>query len=124
VRPAAALEVFLILSSLLELPQVRTLFLIDSPSPLAAILLADVCLKVVLLALEARRKTLYLRLQYQPLSLESLSGITNRSFLWWLNAVFSTQYVGFLDRYQLDPVLATENVGQKLQNAWDQRGKA
>ena len=123
-RPAAALEAFLILSSLLELPQVRTLFLIDSPSPLAAILLADVCLKVVLLALEARRKTSYLRLQYQPLSPESLSGITNRSFLWWLNAVFSTQYVGFLDQYQLGPVLATENVGQKLQNAWDQRGKA
>jgi ATP-binding cassette subfamily C (CFTR/MRP) protein 1 len=123
VRASAVLEVYLIFSSLFEFPQVRTLFLIDSGSTLGSILLADICCKVALLALEGQRKTSYLRLQYQPLSLESLSGIVDRSFLWWLNGIFSAQYLDFLNQYQLDPALATENVGKQLQNAWDQRGE-
>jgi hypothetical protein len=123
VRPSAVLEVYLVFSSLFELPHVRTLFLIDSGSSLGSILLADICCKVALLALEGQRKTSYLRLQYQPLSPESLSGIIDRSLLWWLNGVFSAQYLDFLDQYQLDPALATEKVGKKLQNAWDQRGE-
>jgi ATP-binding cassette, subfamily C (CFTR/MRP), member 1 len=122
VRPSTVLEVYLLFSSLFELPQVRTLFLIDFGSPLSAILIADICCKVTLLALEGQRKTSYLRSQYQPLSLESLSGIIDRSLLWWLNGVFSAQYLDFMDQYQLDPALATENVGRKLQNAWNRRG--
>lgn len=121
VRPSAVLEVYLIISTLLDLRQVRTVFPIEPKSHISAVLLTDICCKVALLALEARGKTSYLRAQYQTLSPESLSGVINSSFLWWLKGIFSAQYLDFFDRYHLDPALATESAGKEMQTAWGER---
>jgi hypothetical protein len=87
VRPSSVLTAYLLFSALLDGPQVRTLYLQHDNGAIAAVLLATVGLKLALLLLDSLEKKAYLTLEYQRLSPESLGGILNRSFMWWLNGL-------------------------------------
>ena len=79
-------------------------------------------LKLLLLVLEVQSKLSYLKPQYQGLSPESTSGIINRSFLWWLNGIFTKGSKGlaaFQGDYNLDANLRAESLGKNAQIAWD-----
>ena len=81
-------------------------------------------LKLLLFIVESRNKSQFLKLQYEDLPPEATAGIVSRSFLWWLNALFSKgskSILKFEELYGLDPELEAETVGRKMQRAWEKR---
>jgi ATP-binding cassette subfamily C (CFTR/MRP) protein 1 len=61
VRPSALLEVYLLISLVLDIPQARTLFLRHSDVPIAAVFTASIFAKLMLWLLEAQAKTEHLK---------------------------------------------------------------
>src|SRR5699024_11189867 len=87
---------------------------------------ATVAVKAVMLLLESRKKTRYLKQAHADLPPEATSGIINRSFLWWLNDLFRRGLHTDLtldDLYPLDDELASGPLSTKIQQAWSQRRK-
>lgn len=124
VRPSTLLSGYLLLSSVLDCAQLRTLYLLGQTNPIAHVFSASWALRLVMLVVESHDKTSCLKPQYQSLPPESKSGIINRSFLWWLNQLFSIGFKGIMsesDLFELDPNLAAENVGGTMREAWEKR---
>jgi ATP-binding cassette, subfamily C (CFTR/MRP), member 1 len=124
VRPSTLLNGYLVFSSVLDLAQLRTLYLLKDALPIAALFSASVGLKLVMLVIESQTKTNNLKPEYRNLPPETTSGIINRSFLWWLNEIFRLGSKGIIsknDLFELDPNLATENVGTDMREAWEKR---
>jgi ATP-binding cassette subfamily C (CFTR/MRP) protein 1 len=98
--------------------------MLDVGVPISATFLVIVGLKILMLLIESRGKTNYLKPDYQSLPPEATSGIINRSLLWWLNDVFKTGSKGIIsqgDLFELDPKLASENAGRNMRDAWENR---
>ena len=126
VMPSTLLSVYLLLSSILDLAQARTLYLRRDSTPIAAIFVATIGIKLSLLLLESRSKRSYLKPPYNNLSLESTSGIFNRTVFWWLNALFAKGFQGLLsfnDLYVIDSKLASGPLSRSMHKAWDTRCK-
>jgi len=124
-RPSTVLNIYLLLSILLDASQVRTLWLIDYDH-VAAVQSAAIGIKIVMLLLEARSKVPHLMGPYKDYPPEATSGIWNLSFVWWLNRLFATGFRKLMttqDLFDIDRDLTSEVLGDTLQNAWDKRGK-
>lgn len=125
VRPSTVLIIYLSLTCLFDLIQLRTLLLLDGYENLAVVEIAVISCKFALLLCEAHGKTLFLRANYQHLSPESSSGILNRSLLWWLNGIFAEDYRSpgsFWHTYTLDSDLTSHGVAESAQEKWKKRG--
>ena len=126
IKPSSVLTVFLLLSTLLDLPQARTLYLQHDHNAIAALFSAIIGLKLVLLLVEVQNKRSHLRNPYKSLGREPTSGILNRSFFWWINGLFVTGYRGlitFNDLESLDESLASKSLGYRMQRIWESRGQ-
>jgi len=126
IRPSSVLSIYFLFSATLDLAQARTLYIRDERAAITWNFIAILLLKLVTLMAEGRSKKYFLRFEYQLLSPEATSGIINHSFLWWLNDLFRQGTKAILtpeDLYELDPILASEEVGRKLREAWAQRCK-
>ncbi|PHH93023.1 hypothetical protein CDD83_2133 [Cordyceps sp. RAO-2017] len=124
VRPSSFLCGYLFLTSILDLAQARTLWLRRLDTPIAAVFTASVLVKAIMLLLESRNKSGYLKPTHTDLPPEATSGIVNRSLLWWLNDLFRRGLHSTLtldDLYPLDPQLASAALGTRMQRAWAQR---
>ncbi|GAM36282.1 vacuolar glutathione S-conjugate transporter [Talaromyces pinophilus] len=89
VRPSSLLSAYLLLSSLFDISQARTLWdRQDRNESVAITFTTSVGLKVIFLVLESTGKRQYLHEEYRSLPPESTSGILNRSFMWWVNRLF------------------------------------
>ena len=124
VGPSSLLNIYLLLTVLLDLAQVRTLWIKNHKVPIAAAFTSSIATKVALLFLEAHEKRSYLKKEYQDLPPESTSGIINRSLLWWINSLFRRGFralIAFDDLYMLDKRLTTAGLGDKIQSTWDRR---
>ena len=105
-----------------DLAQGRTLYLLDYST--ADVFSFALVLKVLLFIVESRNKSQFLKPQYKDLSPEATAGIVSRSFLSWLNALFSKgskSILKFEELYELDPELEAETVGRKMRRAWEKR---
>ncbi|KAF3026419.1 hypothetical protein E8E14_010909 [Neopestalotiopsis sp. 37M] len=127
VRPSSLLNIYLIFTIFFDAVQVRTLYLLSTANnALSAAFASAIAVKVVLLFLEAGRKTAYLMPRYKSLPPESTSSIINRSFLWWVNDLFYSGLRSVLtsdDLYVLDGKLASASLHADIAQAWWRRAK-
>lgn len=126
VRPSTILTLYLFISIILDIPQARTLYLIENNFH-AAITFSCIWMgKLFLIVLENLDKRKYLRSKYHDLPYETTSGIINRSFLWWINGLFvkgSNSLLSLGDLFELDRVLSSEKVSERMRGAWESRCK-
>lgn len=121
VRPSTLLSSYLSLSIILDLPQVRTMYLIPGGLRIAVVLSVALGVKSALLLLEERDKTHCLMKPYQTLPTEATSGILSRSLFLWMNGLFQRGYrkvMSFEDLGPIDDRLASSSLHQHLQEAW------
>lgn len=127
VRPSSLLSAYLLLSSLFDISQVRTLWnLQDKNKPIAIAFTASVGLKGIFLLLESIGKRRYLHGEYRGLPPESTSGILNRSFMWWINRLFLSGFKSILtldDLNGLDKSLQSTSLSIKARFSWQLRKK-
>ena len=124
IRPSSVLSIHFLISAILDLAQARTLHIRNSNAAITVVFITIILLKLVLLVAEGWSKQSILKPEYQLLSPEATSGIINHTFLWWLNDLFRKGTKSILtpqDLHDLDPILASEQVGGKLRETWAQR---
>jgi ATP-binding cassette, subfamily C (CFTR/MRP), member 1 len=125
VRPSTLLEVYLLVSSLLNIPQARTLFLRhNGPTAIAAIFVATIGAMLIVWILEARNKTKDLKEPYKEYPPEATHGVWNRTFFLWLNPLFVKGFKKLLsldDLWQTLPDLSSEKLRDEMQAVWDRR---
>ncbi|KAI1277349.1 ABC transporter [Xylaria sp. FL0933] len=124
-RPSFLLHTYLLLTSILDLPQARTLWLTRPNTAIAAISTVSIVARVVLLLVDSwGGHRSYVLEAYQVLPPESKSGIINRSFLWWMNSLFRRglgSLLTFEDLYALDEKLASGPLSSCVRDSWGQR---
>ncbi|KAI0814150.1 ABC transporter [Xylaria sp. FL0064] len=124
-RPSFLLHTYLLLTSILDLPQARTLWLTRPNTAIAAIFTASIVARAVLLLVDSwGGNRSYLLEAYRILPPESKSGIINRSFLWWMNDLFHRDLgslLTFEDLYALDEDLASGPLSSCVWDSWGQR---
>ncbi|OJK04669.1 hypothetical protein ASPACDRAFT_1892879 [Aspergillus aculeatus ATCC 16872] len=124
-RPSSLLTAYLLLTLLLDIVQARTLWLRPPKTILLpALFTVSVGSKLAMLLLESLEKRQHLTEQYRDLPPESTSGIINRSFMWWLNHMFtvgSRRLLTIDDMYGLDQALNSATVSERAQRVWAQR---
>ncbi|KAF2488718.1 putative multidrug resistance protein [Lophium mytilinum] len=124
VHPSTLLELYLISSSVLSIPQARTLFLRQDDLPIAAIFVASIGATLLLWTLEARSKTKSLKEPYREYPPEATRGVWNRTFFWWLNTLFVSglkRLLSMNDLWKLPPSMSSERLRDAMQKSWDQR---
>lgn len=126
VQPSTLLSTYLLVTILLDLPLVRTLWMLPRHGDgLAGYFSVSVIIKTSLLVLEEQQKRKHLNLEYSDLPPDSTSGIINRSFLWWLNRLIwrglrpPPLLVQDLDH--LDAELTSVALEDRLQYEWQRR---
>lgn len=121
IRPSTMLSMYLAFTTVLDLAQARTLWIIGTSLPIAALFATRLVSKVALLILEARSKRHSLKQQYQQLPPEATAGIVNRSFQFWLNSLFIKGFrnkLTLVDLFNLDQALSGAHVGPMMKAAW------
>ncbi|KAI5861411.1 ABC multidrug transporter [Durotheca rogersii] len=119
-RPSILMSAYLFLSLLFDIVQARTYWLATSTRPekaFSTIFTAALAMKVVILLLEARRKTRWVNWDSKNHSPEETSGIYSLGVYFWLNRLFLNGYSKVLaikDLYPLDDNLAAQRVSERF----------
>lgn len=124
VRPSTLINVYMLFSLLLDIPQARTLWLRSGPKSVPGIYCAGLATKTCILGLEARSKRRSLFPQYTAYAPESLVGLYNRTVMWWLNPLFLHGYNSMISTDKLDtidPDLASDRVEHGFEASWAKR---
>ncbi len=122
--PSSFLNLYLLLSLILDLIQARSLLHASELHALMLVYIAGICVKLLVLILEAQSKHPYLKPAYQALSPEVTAGIINRTLFWWINSLFQIGYrklLTYQDLPVLDEKLSSEPLRLKLQYKWFRR---
>lgn len=120
VRPSAVLNLYLLISTLFDVVQVRTLWLAGL-SKLGTVSSAGLGLKTVLLVLEALPKQL-LADDRPAVSNEEKAGIYSLRTFWWINRVLwlgRCQVLKLANLDMIDPGLKTSRYSSALATNWD-----
>lgn len=121
-RPSTLICLYLLVTTLFEAAQVRTLWLLQPESlVLAAITTASFAVRVVLLAVEAQGKVPCLAAGLEKPSPESTSGILSCSVYWWINGLFTQGFRSELtlqNLYSLDGNLKAKALTADLYQRW------
>lgn len=116
-RPSSLICLYLLVSIIFEIAQVRTLWLLDPASyPLAATATIALATRSLLLVSETNGKGKHLSPQCSRISPESSTGIFSHSTYWWLNRFFISGFRGNLsldDLYPLDKDLSSKSVASR-----------
>ncbi|CAG8903863.1 unnamed protein product [Penicillium egyptiacum] len=123
-RPSSLICLYLLVSTIFEIAQVRTLWLLHPASyPLATTATIALTTRSLLLVLETNEKGKHLSLQCGQISPESSAGIFSHSTYWWLNRFLISGFRGNLsldDLYHLDEGLSSKSIAslhhQQLKN--------
>jgi hypothetical protein len=124
-RPSVLLNSYLFLTLLLDAAQARTLFLssVDKPElTYSSIFSASIALKVIILLLEAQRKSGWVSWDEKEHSPEETSGIFSLGVFFWLNSLFLVGYKKILsikDLYPLDTSLNSKSLHEKFSRNMD-----
>ena len=119
-RPSVLLGIYLSLTVLPDAAQARTLFLSSDDAPeftYSSVFCAALGLKILILLLEAKKKSAWLAWNKQDHSPEESSGIYSLGVFAWLNKMFLDGYKGVLtmdDLYPLDHALDGKTLHSKF----------
>lgn len=116
--PSMLLSVYLSITILLDVANVRSLFLRGSLDAVGAVTSAALALKLLILLLEEVPKR---GPSVLGISKETSSGLWNRSAFWWLHSTFRQGYKAFIqvdDLSSLDHQLETHHLASRLDQRW------
>lgn len=85
IRPSTVNAGYLFLSTVLSLPEARTLYFLETTRAIPILFTVTLCLKVITLLVESVPKTSILKRAYQNPPPESATGILGLSFFTWIN---------------------------------------
>ncbi|KAF5977902.1 Canalicular multispecific organic anion transporter 2 [Fusarium coicis] len=117
-KPSKLLGAFLVITIILDIALVRTLW-IRSMQSIAGVFTASFVIKTILLILEEAPKTM---LGEKEKIHETSSGVVSRSFFWWLNGLFLQGHRTILeteDLQTIDPKFDTDHVSAPLEKQWE-----
>lgn len=120
-RPSLLICTYLLLSTLLDIAQTRTLWLQHRNTKLSVLFTSSVLAKVVLLWLEAFEKRSFLKEPYNKYPPEALAGVLNTSFFWWLNTLIQKGHRNIInldDLFDTDKALSSSSLKARMQTAW------
>lgn len=124
IRPSSVLQVYLFGSALLDIAQVRTLWLAgvydSSLQRVAIATTVSLCLKLVLLILETMSKTTLNPQEHE--SREETCGVYSRRTFWWLNRILwlgRQKNLNLSDLYHIDSGLKTARYSSTLATTWN-----
>ena len=121
-RPSAILNSYLLISVLLDVVIVRSLWLADVGTPIRGVFATAFIVKVAVLVLEAweRRSP---RTEGELRNPEATSGIYNQGLFWWVNPLLLDGFRRLLrpaDLYGLDDGMKTATLNESFWNQWNQ----
>lgn len=121
VRPSTILCLFLSLTLLLDLPRLRSLSFLPGNETVTTLFAGSLMVKTIAFALESIEKRSLLRKGFENSSIETTSGVINRSLFWWLNSVLrsGSQTTLTVDTLPaLDEELNEATIAQSLTEKW------
>ena len=121
IRPSAIINAYLLATLLLDFAQVRSLWLRDNSSAVAAVFSGASAVKFAILVAEAIEKDGLLLSPFERHAPESMSGIYSQALFWWLNPLFLLGYKAILSHESLlmtDNKLMSTPVYRKFQRHW------
>lgn len=116
-RPSSVILAYLLLSTLFDVAQLRTILLVGSRTAISGALSMAIALKLLLQVLEARSKVRLLNGPYKHLSPEAVSSVISRALFWWTSPLFYAGYRRLLspiDLYPVDAGLQSTLLGDRL----------
>ncbi|KZL80273.1 abc transporter [Colletotrichum incanum] len=126
IRPSALLGGYLVLTIVLDIAQVRTFWIRDGLTPVAAVFTASLVAKVAMLVLEETPKRAHLLGSEKGVAVESTTGVISRSLFWWLNSLFFQGFrllIGLEDLGAIDPKFDSKLLLGKLDRVWSKSKK-
>ncbi|EFR02843.1 hypothetical protein MGYG_05844 [Nannizzia gypsea CBS 118893] len=104
VRPSTLLNIYLGVSTLLDLARTRTLFFIQGSRTVALVSLTAFIVKSVAFILEVTEKRHLLLAKWKDASPEATSGVISRSLFLWLNRLFISGFRTLLTVNTITPI--------------------
>lgn len=124
IRPSSIIGVYLLLSSLFDAVQCRTLWLLPAPRAISGLFSASIGVKLAMLFLEAREKGSLIIPRWATGSPEEIGGVFNRSLFWWLNGLMASGYNSMLNMDRLYTTDSALNSAELLEATASQWGKS
>ncbi|KAJ3488621.1 hypothetical protein NLG97_g6170 [Lecanicillium saksenae] len=124
IRPSSLLNIFWLLSLLLDCALLRTLWLarlLDGDVAIRAVFSAAFAVKAALVLLEAKGKTGHLVARARAVAPEETAGIYARAALAWVAPLLRTGFQRLLrpdDMFALDEEMSTEILNQRFWSHW------
>ncbi|KAG8530148.1 uncharacterized protein KY384_005631 [Bacidia gigantensis] len=122
IRPSLILELWLFVTLLFDIARVRTLWLQEYQTTIAAVTSVSVGVKAFLALLEAIEKRRLLRQEWTDTSTEATSGFYKKAFFWWLNPLFRKGYTKSLELeelFVLDKHLRSDFLYTTVKTTWE-----
>ncbi|KAF7933004.1 uncharacterized protein EAE97_008771 [Botrytis byssoidea] len=120
-RPSLLICTYLLLCTLFDIAQVRTLWLQHRSTALPVLFTCSVLTKAILLCVEASEKRSFLKEPYNSYPPEALAGVINTGFFWWLNTLIQKgqrTLLSLVDLFDTDKGLSSSSLEAKMQNTW------
>ncbi len=121
VRPAATLQVFFFFTIVLDLPRIRTQWILDGNNIISSLLTVAFVMRIILLFVESLQKWKHSSLSPESIAPEDRQGVFGRTFFTWLNPMFLEGYNKDLtmdDMPQIDDGLKGEVLYVRLLKHW------
>ncbi len=122
IRPSFLLQIFFTAIVLVDLPRIRTQWLLNNNSVVAAVFSITFALNVALLTVESLQKWKHSTLYPSNVSPEDYQGVFGRTFFTWLNPLFMEGYQRDLtmdDLCVVDNELKGETFYARLLRHWN-----
>lgn len=116
------LNIYLLVSSVLDVASIRTAWIRAHQPPLAGVLTAAFAVRLCLLVLEETPKTVLAGGEKAQQPRETRAGFISRSVFWWLNGFLTLGYKSLLDVNHIGPIAPkfdSRDLRQKLEKVWD-----
>lgn len=121
-RPSLILNIWLLITLLFDIAQVRTLWLQKYQPATAPAMAVSVAIKAGLVVVEAIEKRSILRGKRKAVTPESTAGFYNQAVFWWLNPLFIKGYSKSLELeelYGLDKHLSSGYLYPRVKTVWE-----
>ena len=127
VRPSTIINIYLLVTMIFDIAQIRTLWIQDAPRSIASIFTVTVAVKFLVAIMEATEKKKLLLTRYQDTGPEATSGTYSRALFWWLNPLMSTGFkrvIGEEDLFTLEEDMSSSVLGKRAQKLWSTTDRA